>query len=90
MSAEDEFVEEPWDPGPDGQWVREHRGNAEGITLDDFYAYLPKHEYFYVPTRELWPATSVSSVLPPVPVLDENGRPRLKANGQPLTIPASR
>lgn len=33
------------------------------ITLDDFYAYLPKHQYLYVPTQTLWPAATISSRL---------------------------
>jgi hypothetical protein len=31
------------------------------MTPDDFYAYMPQHLYIYVPTRELWPASSVNS-----------------------------
>lgn len=32
--------------------------------LTDFYAYMPTHTYFYLPTRELWPAASVNSRVP--------------------------
>lgn len=46
---------------------------AEGVTLNDFYAHMPSHQYLFVPTRELWPAASV------------NGRvPRLKVNGKDM------
>jgi hypothetical protein len=31
--------------------------------LDDFCAYLPQHAYVYLPTRELWPASSVDAKL---------------------------
>lgn len=31
------------------------------VSIDDFYAYLPQHQYLFVPTRELWPASSVNS-----------------------------
>lgn len=34
-----------------------------GISLSDFYAYMPQHSYLFVPTRELWPATSVNGRL---------------------------
>jgi len=34
------------------------------VRLEDFYAYMPAHAYFYVPTRELWPAASVNSRAP--------------------------
>ena len=36
------------------------RGN---FTEDDFYAYLPQHNYIFVPTREFWPTASVNNVL---------------------------
>jgi hypothetical protein len=32
-------------------------------TPDDFYAFLPQHEYMFVPTRSLWPAATVNSIL---------------------------
>jgi hypothetical protein len=28
---------------------------------EDFYAYLPQHSYIYMPTRELWPGSSVDT-----------------------------
>ena len=37
---------------------------GSGVALDDFYAYMPGHSYIFVPTRELWPASSVNSRLP--------------------------
>lgn len=39
-------------------------GADGGVSLDDFYAYMPQHAYLFVPTRELWPATSVNGRLP--------------------------
>jgi len=33
------------------------------ISGEDFYAYMPMHQYIYIPTRELWPALSVNSRL---------------------------
>ena len=33
------------------------------IVLDDFYAYLPKHWYLYVPTQTLWPPATINSRL---------------------------
>ncbi len=32
----------------------------EGVTLDDFYAYMPMHSYLFIPTGDLWPASSVN------------------------------
>ena len=34
------------------------------VTLDDFVAFLPAHNYIFTPTREPWPASSVDSHLP--------------------------
>jgi hypothetical protein len=37
-----------------------------GVSLDDFYAYMPTHRYIYAPTREMWPAASINSRLPSI------------------------
>jgi hypothetical protein len=50
-------------------------GSSYGVTIDDFYAYMPDHSYIFVPTREMWPASSVNSRLPAVPVLKKDVRP---------------
>ena len=39
-------------------------------SLTDFYAYMPSHNYIYVPTRELWPAASVNARVNPKPVIN--------------------
>jgi len=45
----------------------EPRGTSpNGVTLDDFCAYLPEHKYIFIPSRELWPASSVNARIPPV------------------------
>ena len=33
------------------------------ISINDFYAYLPKHKYLFIPTGDLWPASSVNARL---------------------------
>jgi len=55
--------------------IRNDKGADEGVTLDDFYAYMPMHNYIFAPTRETWPATSVNSRIPPIPVIGEDERP---------------
>jgi hypothetical protein len=40
-----------------------------GVSLTDFYAYMPLHKYIFVPTRDLWPAVSVNARIKPVPKL---------------------
>jgi hypothetical protein len=47
------------------------------LSLDNFVAHLPQHNYIFLPTREPWPASSVNSQLPPMALLDANGKPVL-------------
>jgi hypothetical protein len=48
----------------------------DGVTLSDFYAYMPMHSYIYTPSREMWPAASINARVPPVRVgIDEEGEP---------------
>ena len=53
------------------------------MALDDFYAFMPNHSYIFVPTREMWPASSVNSRLPKVPLKKKNGAPVLDEDGNP-------
>ena len=39
---------------------------ADGVQLDDFYAYMVEHKYIFVPTRQIWPASSVDARVPSV------------------------
>jgi len=57
--------------------------------MKDFYAYTPLHKYLFALTGEPWPAVSVDARLPPVPLYDENGKPKLNKKGEPVTIAAS-
>jgi hypothetical protein len=45
----------------------------EGVTLDDFVAYMPAHYYLFLPCREPWPAASVDAKLGKVTVTDGSG-----------------
>jgi hypothetical protein len=40
--------------------------DSPAVSLDDFYAYMPMHQYIFTPTRDLWPASSVNARIPPV------------------------
>ena len=64
-------------------------GLPEGVDLNDFYAYMPQHNYIYIPTRELWPASSVNSRIEPIPVLGPDGKPVVDGNGKEKTTPAA-
>src|ERR1700730_9751413 len=33
---------------------------ARGVSLDDFWSYMPQHNYIFAPTRSMWPAGSVT------------------------------
>ena len=51
---------------------RKPTGNGQEQTTDqilsaeNFYAYMPMHNYIYAPTRETWPASSVNARVAPI------------------------
>jgi hypothetical protein len=49
---------------------------ANGVSLNDFYAYMPTHSYIFAPSREMWPASSVNSRISPI----ADGKKTLPAN----------
>jgi hypothetical protein len=62
---------------------------GEGVSLDDFHAYMPMHSYIYAPSREPWPAASVNARVPPVTVVDLHDKPVLDKKGEPKMMSAS-
>jgi hypothetical protein len=48
----------------------------QNISLDDFRAYMPLHNYLYLPTREPWPAASVDARLGTIPIINADGVPK--------------
>ena len=62
---------------------------AAGVSLFDFYAYMPAHSYLFAPSGEPWPASSVDARIPPLLLFDENGDPLLDAKGNQKKQPAS-
>ncbi len=62
---------------------------SEGVSLGDFLAYMPLHSYIYTPTRALWPGGSVNSRIPPIPLVNEDGSPKLDNNGKPISLTAA-
>jgi hypothetical protein len=66
-----------------------HHARQDAVSLDDFHAYMPQHNYIYVPSREPWPAASVNARIQPVPILDASGNPVLDENGEPKRMKAS-
>jgi hypothetical protein len=70
-------------------WLRQRLQLPEGVTFDDFRAYMPAHNYIFAPSREPWPASSVNARLGRVPLFHADGTPRLDKGGNQETIPAS-
>jgi hypothetical protein len=60
-----------------------------GVRLEDFYAFMPMHNYIYAPTLAAWPATSVNARIPPIKFTDEAGEPVLDTDGKPVMLAAS-
>ncbi len=56
------------------------------VSLDDFHAYMPMHNYIHAPSRTPWPGASVNARLPAVTLTDANGTPVLDGKGKPKTI----
>jgi hypothetical protein len=86
-------------PSPGSKAGACHRANSNGhdpevsevsgVSLDDFYAFMPMHNYIYEPTRTLWPASSVNARIPPITLKDDLGNPKLDHDGKPVTLSAS-
>ena len=47
------------------------------VTVDDFYAYMPMHNYIFVPTRDTWPGSSINARIPPIAC---GGETKIKAS----------
>ena len=47
-------------------WTSTEAVTSPGVSLDEFFAYMVMHNYIFVPTRDLWPASSVNGRIPPV------------------------
>lgn len=63
--------------------------DAPGVHLADFHAYMPMHNYIFVPSRDLWPAASVNARIPAVPLLDADGTPLLDEKGNVKRVSAT-
>jgi hypothetical protein len=59
------------------------------VSIDDFYAYMPMHNYLFAPSREPWPSSSVNARIPPIPLFDASGQPVLNKKDEQETISAN-
>ena len=57
---------------------------AESVSLEDFYAHMPSHQYIFMPTREPWPASSVNSRIGKVTAAGKDGKPLLDNAGKKI------
>jgi hypothetical protein len=67
----------------------EPAATEEGVSLDDFLAYMPSHTYIFMPTREMWPAKSVNARIAPIPITDASGEPVTDDEGKPKKMTAA-
>jgi Family of unknown function (DUF5906) len=73
-------------PSPTFDHAKEVEREKTGISLADFFAYMPMHNYIHAPSRQTWPGASVNARLPPVVLTDANGQPLLNDKGEPQTV----
>jgi hypothetical protein len=59
------------------------------MSVDEFYAHLPSHDYLHIPTLKHWPRSAVNTVIPAQPAVDEDGDPIFNADGTPSVLTAS-
>jgi hypothetical protein len=74
-----------WEPSQSPQSPED----AVGVSINDFYAYMPMHQYIFAATGQMWPSSSVNARLPPVPLLNKAGNPVLNEDGKPKYLAAS-
>jgi hypothetical protein len=46
----------------------------DGLSVDDFRAYMPMHKYIFVPDGSLWPSSGVNARIPPI-MIGDRGMP---------------
>jgi hypothetical protein len=69
--------------------LEQSAASGRGVRLEDFRAFMPSHNYIFVPSGEMWPSTSVNSRIPPVPLINGEGEPVLDGEGEPRRLPAN-
>jgi Family of unknown function (DUF5906) len=66
---------------------KQQQSPRQGISLDDFHAYMPMHSYIYTLSREMWPAASINARVAPVAVVDASGHPMLDQKRKQKMLP---
>jgi hypothetical protein len=70
--------------------AQDEAATEKAVSLDDFYAYMPAHNYIYVPTRTFWPGASINSRILPIKLTDEAGQPARDKDDKPVMLSPSR
>jgi hypothetical protein len=70
-------------------WRNAEKYLQRGLTVDDYWAYMPQHNYIFVPARAMWPAASVNVRLGKIPLLNTDGSPVVDVKGNPIKLPAA-
>jgi hypothetical protein len=78
----------PWVPVTSGQPPARDLQSDVVISIDDFRAYMPMHNYIFIPSLETWPASSVNARLGKVSILGASDR-ELDDDDAPKEIPAN-
>ena len=76
MSRVDNYIPAEDDDAPASKVngnASEKTAEGEGVSLDDFLAYMPQHSYIFVPSREMWPAAA--SMPECRPIIGPDGKP---------------
>jgi Family of unknown function (DUF5906) len=50
--------------------ARGEAASIDGVSIVDFYAFMPMHSYIFAATGEMWPAASVNSRIQPIAIDD--------------------
>jgi hypothetical protein len=61
----------------------------EKVTISDFYAYLPTHQYLFGINGTLWPASSINAILPKLAILNPDGTAVPDKKGNPALMTPS-
>jgi Family of unknown function (DUF5906) len=55
-----------------------------GAKMGDFEAYLPAHQYVFMPARSFWPAVTIDDILPKVQRFNADGSAVLSTKNKPV------
>jgi hypothetical protein len=63
--------------GDDDSRLERPQPVKEGISIEDFYCYLPTHQYLFIPASTFWPSASVDLLFCPIQKGDDLIAPHL-------------